>query len=299
MQAALDAWLERLRTERQASPHTLDAYRRDLNAVRASFERQSVVQWADARPAHVREFAAREHRNGRSPGTIARRLSALRSFYRDLIREGVAGQDPAADVQAPRAGRKLPAALDIDAVTRLLDQPATTPLARRDKAMMELFYSAGLRLSELVGVNLADYRPDEGLVRVTGKGSKQREAAVGGKARAALAAWMADRRRLAAAGETALFVSQRGGRLSPRAIQQRLAAAARKAGLPVHLHPHKLRHSFATHMLESTGDLRAVQELLGHASIGTTQIYTHLDFAHLAKVYDAAHPRAQRQPDDD
>ena len=299
MQATLDAWLARLRNERRASAHTIDAYRRDLNAARSSFEQQSVADWAAVRPVHVREYAAGQHRHGRSPGTIARRLSALRSFYRDLIREGMATQNPAADVQAPRAGRKLPAALDVDAVTQLLDRPAHSPLARRDKAMMELFYSAGLRLSELAGVDQADYRADEGLVRVTGKGSKQREAAVGRKARAAIEAWLRDRRELAAEGEPALFVSRRGGRLSTRGIQQRLAAAARAAGLPVHLHPHKLRHSFATHMLESTGDLRAVQELLGHASIGTTQIYTHLDFSHLAKVYDAAHPRAQRRPDDE
>ena len=292
MRKALDAYLTRLRDERQASPNTLAAYRRDLDAALTDLADLGVAQWADVTPQQVRDMAARAHRQGRSPSTIARRLSALRGFYRYLLVEGQAAANPAADVQAPKAGRKLPKALDVDAISQLLDRPATTPLAIRDRAMMELFYSAGLRLAELAGISLGDFRADEGLVRVLGKGSKQREAPVGGKAIAALKQWLRVRRELAAPGELALFVSARGTRLSHRAIQARLSQAAKAAGLPAHLHPHKLRHSFATHMLESTKDLRAVQELLGHASIGTTQIYTHLDFAHLASVYDAAHPRA-------
>lgn len=299
MREALDAYLSRLRDERRASPHTLSAYGRDLDAALVDLQGAGIRQWADVTPQHVRELAAQAHRRGRSPSTIARRLSALRGFYRFLLIEGKAQSNPAADVQAPKAGRKLPKALDVDAVSQLLDQPASTPLAIRDRAMMELFYSAGLRLAELAGIDLGDYRPDEGLVRVLGKGSKQREAPVGGKAVAALQQWLRARRELAAPGELALFVSARGGRLSHRAIQARLTQAARAAGLPAHLHPHKLRHSFATHMLESTQDLRAVQELLGHASIATTQVYTHLDFAHLASVYDAAHPRAQGSGEDD
>lgn len=299
MRKALDAYLTRLRDERQASPHTLAAYGRDLDAALADLARAGIDQWADVTPQHVRDLAAQAHRQGRSPSTIARRLSALRGFYRYLLVEGLATSNPAADIQAPKAGRKLPKALDVDAISQLLDQPASTPLALRDKAMMELFYSAGLRLAELAGIDLGDYRPDEGLVRVLGKGRKQREAPVGGQAAKALKTWLRSRPAVAAAGEMALFVSARGTRLSHRAIQARLSQAAKAAGLPAHLHPHKLRHSFATHMLESTKDLRAVQELLGHASIGTTQIYTHLDFAHLASVYDAAHPRAHAGGEDD
>ena len=299
MREALEAYLTRLRNERQAAPNTLAAYRRDLEAALDGLQKSGVEAWASVTPQQVRDLVATAHRKGRAPGTIARRLSALRSFYRHLLREGLADSNPAADVQAPKQGRKLPKALDVDAISQLLDRPASTPLAIRDRAMMELFYSSGLRLAELAGITLGDYRPDEGLVRVLGKGSKQREAPVGGKAVTAMQQWMRVRGDLAAPGELAMFVSARGTRLSHRAIQARLAQAAKAAGLPAHLHPHKLRHSFATHMLESTKDLRAVQELLGHASIGTTQIYTHLDFAHLASVYDAAHPRAHAGAGDD
>jgi integrase/recombinase XerC len=229
------------------------------------------------------------------PRSVQRRLSAVRGFFNYLLRERVATSNPAVDIRAPKAAKRLPGTLDVDAINQLLDVPPENALAVRDKAMMELFYSSGLRLAELAGLDLGDLDLRDRTVRVLGKGAKTRILPVGRKAREALRAWLTERAALAAVGETAVFVGQNGGRLRHRAIQLRIAYWARRKGLPSRVHPHLFRHSFATHLLESSKDLRGVQELLGHADISTTQIYTHLDFAHLARTYDASHPRAKRK----
>jgi integrase/recombinase XerC len=220
-------------------------------------------------------------------------LSAVRSFCRFLIREGVLAANPASEIRAPKTKRRLPAALDADQIGRLLEIPAEDALAIRDRAVMELFYSSGLRLSELVALDLGDVDLRDATVRVTGKGRRTRIVPVGRMAREALERWGRERAALAAVGDMALFVGQNGRRLGQRAIQSRIAYWARRQGLPMHVHPHLFRHSFATHLLESSQDLRGVQELLGHADIATTQVYTHLDFQHLARIYDKAHPRAR------
>ncbi len=287
-----------LQHERRASPHTLSNYQRDLQAAATWCEEQAITQWSALDSHAVRALAAARHRRGASPASLARFLSSLRSFYNWLIREGQATHNPALDVRAPKRQRPLPKTLDADQVALLLDGEEDNPLAIRDRAMMELFYSSGLRLAELVGLDTdaLDLRARE--VEVLGKGNKQRRLPVGSKATAALQAWLKIRGQYAGADEKAVFVSNRGTRLSRSSIAQRLKHWARQRGLDVNLHPHKLRHSFASHLLESSGDLRAVQELLGHANISTTQIYTHLDFQHLAQVYDRAHPRAGKRDDD-
>jgi integrase/recombinase XerC len=293
------AWIPRflthLSSERRLSAHTDSNYRRDLELFARYCERNQLEDWQRIDAQHVRNFAAAEFRRGQSPRTIQRRLSALRSFYNFLLRESVLKTNPAVDVQAPKASKRLPATLDADQMARLLAFRTDDELSVRDKALMELFYSSGLRLSELVMLDLADLDLRDRTVRVTGKGGKTRVVPVGRYAVEALTAWLKERGGFALGGEQAVFVSRRGGRLMQRAIQLRIARWARAQGLGVHLHPHMFRHSFATHLLESSQDLRAVQELLGHANISTTQIYTHLDFQHLAKIYDRAHPRARRK----
>jgi integrase/recombinase XerC len=226
---------------------------------------------------------------------VQRRLSATRGFFNYLVREGVVPNNPAVDVRAPKTAKRLPGTLDVDAITRLLEIPGTDALAVRDRAIMELFYSSGLRLAELVGLDLGSLDLADRTVRVLGKGSKTRIVPVGRKACDAARAWLRERARMAGVDETALFVGQNGTRLKARAIQLRIAHWAKRCGLPSRVYPHLFRHSFATHLLESSKDLRGVQELLGHADIATTQIYTHLDFAHLARTYDASHPRAKRK----
>jgi integrase/recombinase XerC len=226
---------------------------------------------------------------------VQRRLSAVRGFFNYLLRERVVSNNPAVDVRAPKAAKRLPGTLDVDQINQLLDIPADNALAVRDKAIMELFYSSGLRLDELVTLDLGQIDLADRTVRVLGKGRKQRIVPVGRKAEQALRAWLKERGALAAVGETALFVGKNGSRLKHRAVQLRIAYWARRKGLPSHVYPHLFRHSFATHLLESSKDLRGVQELLGHADISTTQVYTHLDFAHLARTYDASHPRAKRK----
>jgi integrase/recombinase XerC len=294
MDNAQQGFLDYLAQVRRYSPRTVAAYRRDLEAVAQALDRRP---WDSVDVHAVRAYAAAAHRKGLGGRSLARRLSALRSFYRYLVRQGLTRANPAQDVRAPKTARRLPDALDVDETDRLLKGAGSDPLAVRDLAVMELFYSSGLRLSELVGLDLGDLDLAEGRVRVTGKGNKTRELPVGRAACAALKAWLAERSDLAQGGEPALFVSKRGTRLSGRSIQARLRLWARRQGLGRRLHPHMLRHSFASHLLESSGDLRAVQELLGHASLSTTQVYTHLDFQHLAQVYDAAHPRARRRGD--
>ena len=381
----IDAFLRHLETERRLSPHTLSAYRRDLNSL-ADYACRHTVPLEEMDSHAMRRFAAECHRRGGSrrrglsPRSVARRLSAVRSFYAWLLRSRVIGSNPAADVQAPRPARRLPSTLDADQMASLLGpvggsnkgrcpqsgslqgrypQSGSTqagslrdgggqggnlgqsvppsqrheldteegdgrdgkfgggvsgdglgggslghggggaeerdPLLVRDRAILELFYSSGLRLAELVGLNRVDLDIADRTVRVIGKGGKPRVIPVGRPALEALKAWLAVRDGMASPGETAIFVSKRGTRLARRTVQQRVKLWARRRGAPVGVHPHMLRHSFASHLLESSGDLRAVQELLGHASISTTQVYTHLDFQHLARIYDKAHPRAKRR----
>ncbi len=289
------SFIHHLAHERRLSDHTLSNYRRDLERVAAwlGAHGDSAVDRLDE--PTVRLYIAWRYRNGASGKTLQRELSTLRGLYRWLLREGHTKVNPALGVRAPKSPRKLPATLDADQLCGLLDQVEEDPLAIRDAAMIELFYSSGLRLAELISVNLGDIDMTEGELSVIGKGAKTRRVPVGGKAREAVTRWLRVRGLLAALDEPALFVSSRGGRIRPRTVQQRLSRWAQQQGAVRGFHPHLLRHSFATHLLESSGDLRAVQELLGHADIGTTQIYTHLDFQHLAQVYDRAHPRAKKK----
>jgi integrase/recombinase XerC len=298
---AVSAFVTHLGQERRLSPRTLDAYRRDL-ADFCDWLGDAQPDWARIGPHQVRSYAATRHRQGLSPKSLQRRLAALRSLFRYLLREELVANNPADGIRAPKVQRKLPATLDADQLAHLLDKPSPNegddPLLLRDLAILELLYSSGLRLSELVALDLTDLDPKEAVLEVTGKGRKTRRVPVGRMALAAIADWRKARGQFAAAEQPALFVSQRGDRLSPRSVEQRVARLAQQRGAPRHVHPHLLRHSFASHLLESSGDLRAVQELLGHADIGTTQIYTHLDFQHLAKVYDQAHPRARKKSKD-
>jgi integrase/recombinase XerC len=288
-------FLKYVSAERRMSPHTLDSYRRDLIRIVSFCDGNGIADWATLASEQVRKFAASEFRRGQSPRSIQRRLSALRSFCTFLLREHVLDANPAIDIRAPKAAKRLPATLDVDQMNHLLSFRTDEQLGVRDQAIMELFYSSGLRLAELTGLDLEDLDLRDRTVRVLGKGSRTRILPVGRYAVTALTRWLPERSTLASPAQQAVFVSARGHRLSPRTVQQRIAAWARRRGLPVHVHPHMFRHSFATHLLESSQDLRGVQELLGHASIATTQIYTHLDFQHLAKIYDAAHPRARRK----
>jgi integrase/recombinase XerC len=298
MQTHLDAYCTHLRSERQVSPHTLDAYRRDLSKVLAYCEKQHLMSWTALDVQSLRSLVARLHHQGQSSRSLARLLSAVRGFYQYLNREGVCEHDPATGLSPPKGEKRLPRTLDADRTLQLLEGGVEDDfLARRDQAILELFYSSGLRLSELTGLNCEQLDIADGLVQVLGKGSKTRVLPVGSKAREALSEWL-KLRLLANPQDDAVFVSQQGRRLGPRAIQLRVKAAGERE-LGQNLHPHMLRHSFASHLLESSQDLRAVQELLGHSDISTTQIYTHLDFQHLATVYDSAHPRAKRKGSSD
>jgi integrase/recombinase XerC len=291
----INGYLGHLGKERRLSPHTASNYARDIGALADFLEHGNITDWKRVDSQHVRVFAARAHAGGLSPRSVQRRLSAVRSFFGYLVREGVAASNPAVDIRAPKAAKRLPGTLDVDQITQLLQVPGDDALAVRDRAIMELFYSSGLRLAELVGLSLTDVDLADRTVRVLGKGAKTRIVPVGRKACEAIRTWLKERAALAAIDETALFVGRNGERLKPRAIQLRIAQWARRAGLPARVYPHLFRHSFATHLLESSKELRGVQELLGHADISTTQVYTHLDFAHLARTYDASHPRAKRK----
>jgi integrase/recombinase XerC len=288
--AWLDAFARHLVTR---SPHTREAYLRDVAQLMTLAGTTPVANLA--RPQLMR-FVATLHGRGMSGRSLARMLSAWRAFYRFLIeRDCTLKDDPCAGIKAPKSPRRLPSALSPDEAAKLVAIDGDDPLARRDRALFELAYSSGLRLSELAGLDVGGCDLETGEVRVFGKGSKERIVPVGAPARDAIARWLDVRGSQAAAAEPAMFVGRYGRRLSPRAIQQRLAEWAIRQGLARHVHPHMLRHSFASHVLQSSGDLRAVQEMLGHASIASTQVYTHLDFQALAKVYDAAHPRAKRK----
>jgi len=290
--AAVDAFLSHLHVERRMSSHTLDAYRRDLGALQDWADQHVGIDIAALQTEQLRAFIASEHKRKLAPKTLQRRLSACRSFYQWLLKHGRIASNPAAVIRAPKAPRKLPQVLDADEAVRLVEVATDGPLGLRDRALLELFYSSGLRLSELCALRWRDLDLDDGLVTVLGKGSKQRAVPVGSHARSALSAWKSE---LTAANDAPIFPGRGGQPITSRAVQLRLRLLAQQQGLFKRVHPHLLRHSFASHLLESSGDLRGVQELLRHADIATTQIYTHLDFQHLAKVYDAAHPRAKRK----
>ncbi|MGY0652028.1 tyrosine recombinase XerC [Luteimonas sp. A537] len=296
-------FLAHIEFERRMSAHTLDAYRRDLAALAGWSAGAGHDDLLALDSAALRAFVAAEHRRGLAPKSLQRRLSGCRSFYQWLLKHGRIAANPATGVRAPRAPRKLPQVLDVDEAMALVEVPTDAPLGLRDRALLELFYSSGLRLTELRLLRWRDLDMDQGLVTVLGKGSRQRTVPVGSHACKALAEWRAEG---SASGSDAgslpgpdapVFPGRGGAPISARAVQLRLRELARRQGLFKRVHPHLLRHSFASHMLESSGDLRGVQELLGHADIATTQIYTHLDFQHLAKVYDDAHPRAKRRKD--
>ncbi|NKI35804.1 tyrosine recombinase XerC [Wenzhouxiangella sp. XN79A] len=275
------------------SARSLDAYRRDLKRLVAWAGRRGIDRLDQLDLHALRGFAAAEMRAGLDPRTIQRRLSAVRKWFGWLLREGRVAGNPAADLRAPRVRRKLPTTLDPDQVLKLLELPGTGPLDVRDRALMELCYSSGLRVSELADARWSRLDEREGLLRVIGKGNKERIVPVGRHALTALAAWRPVHLERTGGGQDIIFTTRTGTPLSVRSIQQRITQRAREQGLDQHVHPHQLRHSFASHILESSGDLRAVQELLGHANLTTTQIYTHLDFQHLAEVYDRTHPRAR------
>ena len=293
--AALAAeYLDALRHQRRLSPATLKNYGQALEVLFTLLQGKPLEE---LEPAQIRRFVALMHGKGLAPRSLALMLSAWRGFFHWLVRHRGFAANPVLGVRAPKAARPLPKALSVEAAQRLLDEQPQTPAGVRDAAMFELLYSSGLRLGELVALNLDDGRLDlaQGEVTVTGKGSKTRTVPIGTKAREALRSWINLRSQLAVPGERALFVGERGRRIAPTVVGVRLSTWARERGLKEHVHPHMLRHSFATHVLQSSQDLRAVQELLGHASISTTQVYTHLDFQALAKVYDAAHPRAKKK----
>ena len=289
----VERWLDRLANERQASPHTVSGYRRDLVKLLHFMQTHQLASIDALNPNLMRSFVAGEHRGGLAPKSLQRLLSSCRSLFRQLNREGELDGDPLLGVRGPKVRRKLPQVLDVDEAGALVESDSGGKLAVRDRAMLELFYSSGLRLSELVGLRWLDLSLDDGEVRVLGKGSKTRIVPVGRHAITALRALGAEE---GMQPDSPIFRGRGGAPINPRTIQLRMNTLALQQGIPKHIHPHLLRHTFASHMLESSGDLRAVQELLGHADIATTQIYTHLDFQYLAKVYDAAHPRARRKP---
>jgi integrase/recombinase XerC len=290
--SAVERYLTHLRTERRLAGNTLAAYTRDLGMLLELAGERALDSVANA---DIRRFIATLHGRGQSPRSLARTLSAWRGYYDWTGRGGAKAANPCQGVKAPRAGRGLPEVLSPDDAVRLVSAKAGDDTGIRDRALFELAYSCGLRVSELTGLDLGSIDDKAGEVRVLGKGSKTRIVPVGEPALNAVTAWLPVRSRWARPGEKALFVGRRGLRLAPREVQRRIKTWAIAAGLTVDVHPHMLRHSFASHVLQSSGDLRAVQEMLGHASIASTQVYTHLDFQHLAKVYDAAHPRARKK----
>ena len=290
--SALERYFSHLRNERRLAAHTLAAYARDARLLTALAGARALESLATV---DIRRFIATLHGKGQSPRSLARILSSWRGFSEWLGRSRAVASNPCSGVRAPRAARRLPEVLSPDEAVRLVSVEEDSDLGRRDRALFELAYSCGLRVSELTGLDIDALDAATGEVRVTGKGSKTRIVPVGRHALEAVAAWLASRPRIAKPAEPALFVGAGGRRLAPREVQRRIKRWAAAAGLAMDVHPHMLRHSFASHVLQSSGDLRAVQEMLGHASISSTQVYTHLDFQHLAKVYDAAHPRARKK----
>ncbi len=293
----VDRYLDELAQQRRQSPHTVSNYRRDLRVlVGLIAESSENISFSNLQVHHVRRFMAQLHARGLGGRSLARMLSAWRGFYRWLGLRGEVSANPVEGVRAPKSPKALPKVLSPDEANRLLDHPGEDALELRDQAMFELFYSSGLRLAELAALDVACLHDvAEGEIKVFGKRGKERHVPVGSKAREAIERWGQQRALVALPGEAALFVGQRGARIHPRVVEERLKQRALAQGLPVNVHPHMLRHSFASHVLQSSGDLRAIQEMLGHASIASTQVYTHLDFQHLAQVYDKAHPRAKRK----
>ena len=284
-----------LEFEKRLSLHTLKSYRRDINHLLSYCAAHEIQHWQEVKSIDIRNHIAARHKQGISSKSLQRELSASRSFYTYLLKKKQFDSNPARHVKAPKQERKLPKVLDVDQITGLLESAPDSFLEIRDLAMFELFYSSGLRLSELAALNIADIDLSSKTIQVLhGKGGKQRNLPVGSKALLALNKWLNYR---TDSQDSAIFTSKQGKRLSQRSIQLRLQRWGKKNGLSEHVHPHMLRHSFASHLLESSQDIRAVQELLGHSNISTTQIYTHLDFQHLAKVYDKAHPRAKKKTD--
>jgi integrase/recombinase XerC len=294
----VERFLHHLKLERRLSDNTVKGYRRDLDCLLQYCEQQHLHKWQDLQHFHIRQFAATSFAGGLSSRSIQRRLSGVRSLLNYLIRENHITTNPANDVKAPKGPKRLPETLDADQMARLLDIKGKTPADQRDRAMLELMYSSGLRLAELTGLNLGDVDLADATVKVLGKGNKERIVPVGRHAAKAVSQWLKVRSQMAAPEEQALFIGQRGSRISHRSVQLRVKHWGRRAGLPQRIYPHLFRHSFATHILESSSDLRGVQELLGHVNIGTTQVYTHLDFQHLAQIYDKAHPRARARKRD-
>ena len=288
-------FIRHLEYERRLSELTCKHYGRDLQALLEFCAENGLSRWGDVDSEHIRSFSATSYRRGLSSRSIQRRLSAARTFFRYLLREKHVTTNPVVSVSAPKSGKRLPGNLDADRMARLLDIPGDAPLVNRDRAILELLYSSGLRLSELTNLDCGDVDMQDKTVRVTGKGNRERIVPVGRMALSALTRWHASRPLLATVDATALFVSNRGTRLSNRSVQARVSHWARRQGIDTNVYPHLFRHSFATHLLESSHDLRGVQELLGHANISTTQVYTHLDFQHLAQIYDKTHPRARKK----
>lgn len=300
MNTQLTRFFRYLSHEKGYSKHTCAAYRRDLQALLAHCQSEHLTDWQCLTPKHLQHFIAAHHRRGLAATSVRRMLSSCRRFFHYLIQQGQLEHNPAQQVHSPKVHKKLPAVLDVDEVNQLLQATHTQdPLKIRDLALTELIYSSGLRVSEAANIDLIDLDLCARQVTVTGKGQKMRQLPVGQHACEAITHWLPQRQRLARNEEQALFLNNQGRRLSVRSIQQRLKTLAVQQQLDQPVHPHMLRHAFATHLLESSGDLRAVQELLGHADISTTQIYTHLNFQHLAQVYDAAHPRAKKRPSSD
>ena len=301
----INDFLAHLKNEKRLAQNTTENYQRDLKQLLTFATEQDVGEWNKLADHHLRFYVAQNHRRGLSGKSQQRKLSTVRTFFHYLIREGHAKANPAIGLAAPKTAKRLPRTLDTDQMSQLLDQrpasnaPSNQWHTTRDQAMLELLYSSGLRLSEMVGSDVPSIDWDDATIRVVGKGNKERVIPVGRMALKAIKRWLSVRDQLPLKKQViscpqALFLSERGDRLSARSVQTRLTQWARSKGLPGKLHPHMLRHSFASHLLESSQDLRAVQELLGHADISTTQIYTHLDFQHLAQVYDKAHPRAHK-----
>lgn len=291
----IDRFIRHLEFERRLSDLTCKNYRRDIDALAGYCDQYAIPGWNDLDDEHVRAFAAAAFRKGLSPRSIQRRLSAARSFFRYLRREKHVTKNPVDAVSAPKSAKRLPGNLDADRMARLVEIPGDDPIALRDRAILELLYSSGLRLAELVNLDVGSIDLPDRTVRVRGKGSKDRIVPVGRHARRAISDWLDVRGGFARPTNEALFVSRQGNRLSARSVQARVSHWARRQGIGIRVHPHLFRHSFATHLLESSHDLRGVQELLGHANISTTQVYTHLDFQHLAQIYDKAHPRARKR----
>ena len=289
----IDSFLSHLEVVRHLSPHTISSYRRDLDSF-FTFLKEKNDSWEEVQDHQVRGFVAQERRRGLSARSIQRALSSIRSFFNYLLDEEVVETNPAANISSPKSAQLLPKALDTDLVKRLLDFKPQGDIEIRDKAMVELLYSSGLRLSELCSLNMDSISVKERSCRVVGKGNKTRDLPVGEKAIQSLRDWLLVRKNISSDSNKALFLNKNGKRISTRSVQLRLERLSKKRGLPM-VNPHMLRHSFASHILESSGDLRAVQEMLGHSDIGTTQIYTKLDFQHLSKVYDDAHPRAKNR----